>query len=259
MKPRNELGTWSTGPAVVAARGPSPGTISTASNAPAIPAPEAGAVLDVNVLRASCRLLSSERVSSPLTIPPTVVRALSICSMAALTLTSSTRLVTWLVSTKPSARITANDSPRVSATTRNCSDRRQAMPTARLNAPMPRLMGPERPQRLRVRRREPLITCAPPPHRVAHRDALHRRSAGSRGSGLVTHSSNGQHHSRVLRVLLDLGPQTLDVHVHQTGVRRVTISPHLFEQHITSKPLARFACQRDQQVELQRGQGDLFA
>jgi len=29
--------------------------------------------LDVSVLRASCRLLSSERVSSPLTIPPTVV------------------------------------------------------------------------------------------------------------------------------------------------------------------------------------------
>lgn len=79
---------------MVAARGPSPGTISTASKAPAIPAPEAWSVLDVSVLRASCRLLSSERASSPFTIPPTVVRARSICSMAALTLTSSTRLVT---------------------------------------------------------------------------------------------------------------------------------------------------------------------
>ena len=79
---------------MVAARGPSPGTISTASNAPASPAPDAGSVFDVNVLRASCRLLSSERVSSPLTIPPTVVRARSICSMPAFTLTSSTRLVT---------------------------------------------------------------------------------------------------------------------------------------------------------------------
>ncbi|COW90843.1 Uncharacterised protein [Mycobacterium tuberculosis] len=114
------------------------------------------------MLRASCRLLSSERVSSPLTIPLTVVRARSIWSIAALTLMSRTRLVTWLVSTKPSARMTASDSPRVSATTRSCSDRRHATATARLNALRPRVIGPERPRRPRMRRREPKIIGAAP-------------------------------------------------------------------------------------------------
>ena len=128
-------------------------------------------------------------------------------------------------------------------------------------------MGPERPQRLRVRRREPQITAGALPHDARHRRRMpsatpqHRcaRSVCPRRSGLVTHSSNGQHHGRVLRVFLNLGPQTLDVHVHQAGVRWVTIAPHLFEQHITSKHLPRFARQRDQQVELQRRQGDLLA
>ena len=49
------------------------------------------------------------------------------------------------------------------------------------------------------------------------------------------------------------------MHVHQTGVGGVPISPHLFEQHISSKHLPRFARQRHQQVELQRGQRDLLA
>ena len=58
---------------------------------------------------------------------------------------------------------------------------------------------------------------------------------------------------------LDLGAQPLDVHVHQTGVGGVSVTPHLFEQHIPSKHLPRFACQRHQQVELQRRQRDLLA
>ena len=113
------------------------------------------------MLRASCRLLSSERASSPLTIPLTVLRARSICSVAARTLTSSTRLVTWLVSTKPSARITASDIPSVRASTRSCSERRQATPRARLNVPMPRITGPDRPERPRKRGFEPKINVAP--------------------------------------------------------------------------------------------------
>src|SRR3984957_2117189 len=97
------------------------------------------------------KLLSRERAPSPLTIPLTVGRARSICSVAARTLTSSTRLVTWLVSVKPSARITANDIPSVRASTRSCNERRQATPRARLNVPMPRIIGPERPERPRKR------------------------------------------------------------------------------------------------------------
>jgi hypothetical protein len=77
----------------VAARGPSPGTTSTASNAPAKPAPES-ALRSISVLRANCRLLSSERVSSPPTMPLTVLRARSISSVAARTFTSRMRSVT---------------------------------------------------------------------------------------------------------------------------------------------------------------------
>ncbi len=62
--------------------------------------------------------------------------------------------------------------------------------------------GPERPQRPLMRRLEPQITCPAPPRG----DAVHRRRRGSRRSGLVSHSSNGEHHLRVLRILFDLGP-----------------------------------------------------
>lgn len=124
----------------------------------ASPVPQVGAAREVRVLRANCRLLSSERVSSPPTIPATAVLARSISSVAARTLTSSTRSVIWLVSTKPSTRMTVSDSPSVSTTTRSCRDRRQATPTARLNAFSPRSSGPDRPQRPRLRRLErPMI------------------------------------------------------------------------------------------------------
>src|ERR1700761_9101605 len=102
----------------------------------------------------------------------------------------------------PSTKITANDIPSVMASTLNCSERRQATPTARLNAPTPRTTGPERPERPRMRPLEPKII-----------------GGGSRGSGLVSHSSNGQHNGRVLGVFFDLGPQTLDEAMHQTGIR----------------------------------------
>src|SRR6185312_2270527 len=262
------LGTCCTGPAAVAARGPSPGTTSTASNAPASPAP-VSALRSIRVLRASCRLLSSDRVSSPPTMPLTVLRARSISSVAARTLTSRIRSVIWLVRTKPSTKMTASDSPSVSTTTRNCRERRHARPIARLSAANPRSNGAERRW---MRRLELKITATAqrsisgPPPRVEESgpppsgEESRPPPSGeeSRRSGLVSHSSNGQHHLRVLRVFLDLGPQTLDMHVHQTGVRGVPVSPHLFKQHITSKHLPWFACQRHQQVELQRCQGNLL-
>src|SRR6478609_1257808 len=66
-------------------------------------------------------------------------------------------------------------------------------------------------------------------------------------------------HLGVLGILLDLGTQPLHVHVHQPGVGRVPISPHLLQQHLAGEHLARLAGQGDQQVELQRGERDLFA
>jgi hypothetical protein len=52
--------------------------------------------------------------------------------------------VIWLVSTKPSTKMTASDSPSVNTTTRNCRERFHARPIARLSAPNPRNSGAER-------------------------------------------------------------------------------------------------------------------
>ena len=57
-------------------------------------------------------------------------------------------------------------------------------------------------------------------------------------------------------ILLDLGAQTLNVDVDQTGVGGVAVTPHLLEQDLTGEDLARLARQGDQEVELERGQRD---
>ena len=58
----------------------------------------------------------------------------------------------------------------------------------------------------------------------------------------------------MLGIPLDLGAQPLHVHVDQPGVRRVPVTPDLLEQHLTGEDLPGLAGQRDQQVELQRGE-----
>jgi hypothetical protein len=52
-------------------------------------------------------------------MPLTVLRARSISSVAARTLTSRVRSVIWLVNTNPKTRITAKDRPSVKDTTRS--------------------------------------------------------------------------------------------------------------------------------------------
>src|SRR5699024_5879964 len=83
--------------------------------------------------------------------------------------------------------------------------------------------------------------------------------AGSGGPGLVTDTANGHDDLGVLRVLLDLGAQALHVDVDQAGVRGVAVPPELLQQDLAREDLAGLARQRDQQVELQRGEADLFA
>ncbi len=46
------------------------------------------------------------------------------------------------------------------------------------------------------------------------------------------------------------------MHVHQTGVGGVTVSPDLLKEHLTGEDLPRLAGERDQQVELQRSEGN---
>ena len=59
----------------------------------------------------------------------------------------------------------------------------------------------------------------------------------SRRPGFIADAAHGQHDFRSLRILLDLGAQPLDVHVDEAGVRRVSVAPDLFEQHLTGEDL----------------------
>src|ERR1700722_12066319 len=62
-----------------------------------------------------------------------------------------------------------------------------------------------------------------------------------------------------LRIALDLRSQSLHMHVDQARVGRVPVPPHLLEQHLSSEHLARLACQRYEQVKLERRQADGLA
>src|SRR5215469_6929154 len=81
-----------------------------------------------------------------------------------------------------------------------------------------------------------------------------RSMPGSARSRLVAHAADRDDDLRVLRVLLDLGPEPLHVHVHQPRVRGVPVAPDLLEQHLAGEDLPWLAGQRDQQVELERSE-----
>ena len=79
----------------------------------------------------------------------------------------------------------------------------------------------------------------------------------SRGFADPVADTAHRHHDRgTLGVLLDLGPQALDVNVDQAGIGRVLVAPHLAEQLLAGEDLPRRASQGDQQLELQRSQSD---
>src|SRR3954451_11590609 len=124
-------------------------------------------------------------------------------------------------------------------------------PTARSRGPLrswlvPRCdaHGPVRSRCPTARSRGPLRSSL-----VPRRDA--HRAVRSRWSRLVAHPAHGEHHLGLLRVALDLGAQSLHVHVDQPGVRRVPIAPDLLQQQLPGEHLARLAREGHQQVELE--------
>ena len=75
-----------------------------------------------------------------------------------------------------------------------------------------------------------------------------------RPASLVTDATHGHDDLRPLRVLFDLGPQPLDMHVDQPGVGGVPVTPDLLEQHLAGEDLARLAGEGDEKVEFERGE-----
>ena len=89
-----------------------------------------------------------------------------------------------------------------------------------------------------------------------------RRSASPTWSGRsrpVAHAAHGDDDLGPLGVLLDLGAQPLDVDVDEAGVTGVAVAPHLLEQHLAGEDLPRLARERDEEVELERGQAERLA
>ena len=72
----------------------------------------------------------------------------------------------------------------------------------------------------------------------------------------VSHPADSHNELGTLRVTLDLRAQTLHVNVHEPGVGRVTVAPHLFEELFTRKDLPGRASQRHQEVEFEGRQSD---
>src|SRR4051794_21237328 len=85
------------------------------------------------------------------------------------------------------------------------------------------------------------------------------RSVMSGRAGLVTDATDGHDDLGPLGVVLDLGAQPLDVDVDEAGVARVAGAPHLLEEHLAGEDLPGLARQRDEQVELERRQGQRLA
>src|SRR5690606_11425892 len=187
----------------------------------------------------------------------------------ALTLASSRPLRTWPITTKPSSRTTPMDISSVVATTFSWMLRRHSRMTGssgrrtqRMNSRttgLPWTPPWSSPLSSRRLQREPVVprpTGRPgrPPARPDAEAALSPDMSAR--SCLVPDATDGHHDLRLLRVLLDLGAQPLDMHVHQPGVGRVAVAPDLLEQHLAGEHLPGLAGQGDQQVELQRGQRD---
>ena len=53
--------------------------------------------------------------------------------------------------------------------------------------------------------------------------------AGASLAGLIANATDGQDDLRVFRIVLDLGAQTLHVHIDETGIRSVAVAPDGFQ------------------------------
>ena len=62
--------------------------------------------------------------------------------------------------------------------------------------------------------------------------------------------------TEALAIARRLGPQ----HVYSlAGIGRVPVSPHLFQERLAGEHLPRLACQRHQEIELERGETQVLA
>jgi hypothetical protein len=76
-------------------------------------------------------------------------------------------------------------------------------------------------------------------------------------AGLVADTAYRHHDFRVLRISFDLGTKPLHVHVDQSGVGGMAVSPHLLEQYFAAKDLPGPPGQGEQEIKLQRCELDL--
>src|SRR3954454_13371215 len=146
----------------------------------------------------------------------------------------------------PTTSTTRIPSTTVAATTRSWMERRHCPSTSRSR----RRSGPGT-SRPASGRAISVRDCAGP---ATGPDV--RATIRSARSGLVADTANGHDDLRTLGVALDLGPQTLHMDIDEPGVRRVPVSPDLFQQDLAGEHLPRLASERDEQVELQRRQRD---
>src|SRR5690606_26993108 len=268
---RSSWGTSSTGPAEDCWSAVACPSTSTGSKAPAtvsvVDWPEAEVVSRFSAA-CSCSETRPEFGSTAMSSRSRVGRLYSAWVMAARSLAATSWEVICHCSTMQSAKTTARDSASVLTTMRSCMERRHSDSNWRhLCAANSRTRPTER--HTSRPRRVHMLTATVPPRPPLHglrgsqRPPRSGRRCGavvlSRRAGLVADTADGEHDLGSLRVSLDFGPQSLDVHVDQPGVRCVPVAPDLFEQHFPGEDLAGLAGQRHQQVELQRSQLDRLA
>src|SRR5437763_5325015 len=161
---------------------------------------------------------------------------------------------------KPSTAMTRTDRTSVVETTRSCSDRCQRSLSWATTLRCQR--RPIRSQRL-VRTGSRRMMARPTVDRrkavtqfrcLPARAAVTFNNLDLSRACLVADTADRHDDLGMLGVLLDLRAQPLYVHVDQPGVRGVPVTPDLLEQDLPGKDLPRLAGQRDQQVELERGQ-----
>src|SRR3954452_6821991 len=149
----------------------------------------------------------------------------------------------------PTTSTTRIPSTTVAATTRSWMERRHCPSTSRSR----RRRGPGT-RRPASGRAISVRDCAGP---ATGPDV--RATIRSARPGLVADTANSHDDLRTLGVALDLGPQTLHMDIDEPSVRRVPVSPDLFQQDLAGEHLPGLARQRHEEVELQRRERDLAA
>src|SRR6476646_2762173 len=77
------------------------------------------------------------------------------------------------------------------------------------------------------------------------------------GLELVAQAPHRHHVARVGRVVLDLGPESPDVHVDETAVAEVAVAPHPLQQRLAAEHPAWARRQLDEEAELGLREVDL--